>query len=117
MVKSLPANVGDKRCAFDPRVGKISWRREWQPTSVFLPGETCRQRDLVGYSPWGYKEQYMTEVSLHAHMHGAEHPGQSWDCVDVVGGRVSTQATSSLGVPGSSLHKVITPMAQHVRCP
>ena len=34
-------------------VGKISWRRKWQPTPVFLPGEFLGQRSLVGYSPWG----------------------------------------------------------------
>ena len=33
-VKSLPA--GDRRCGFDPWVGKIPWRRKWQPTPVFL---------------------------------------------------------------------------------
>ena len=32
-----------------PWVGKISWRRAWQPTPVFLPGESHRQRSLVGY--------------------------------------------------------------------
>ena len=45
-----------KRPWFDPWVGKISWRREWQPTPVFLPGESHGQRSLVGYSPWGSKE-------------------------------------------------------------
>ena len=34
----------------------ISWRRDWLPTPVFLPGEFHRQRSLVGYSPWGHKE-------------------------------------------------------------
>ena len=40
-----------KRCGFDPWVGKIPWRRVWQPTPVFLPGESHGQRSLVGYSP------------------------------------------------------------------
>ena len=31
-----------------------NWRRKWQPTPVFLPGESHGQRILVGYSPWGY---------------------------------------------------------------
>ena len=48
---------------FDPWVGKIPWRREWQPTLVFLPGEFHGQRSLVGYSPWGRKESDMTEVT------------------------------------------------------
>ena len=42
-------------------VGKIPWRRKWQPNSVFLPGEFHGQRSLVGYSPWGCKESDMTE--------------------------------------------------------
>ncbi len=40
---------------------KIHWRRKWQPTPVFLPGESHGQRSLVGYSPWGHKELDMTE--------------------------------------------------------
>ena len=39
----------------------LSWRRAWQPTSVFLLGESHGQRSLVGYSPWGRKESGMTE--------------------------------------------------------
>ena len=46
---------------FDPWVGKIPWRRAWQPTPVFLPGESHGQRNLAGYSPWGHKELDMTE--------------------------------------------------------
>ena len=41
---------------FDPWVRKILWRRKWQPTPVFLPGESHGQRSLVAYSPWGRKE-------------------------------------------------------------
>ena len=50
-----------KRCGFDPWVGKIPWRREWLPTSVFLPGEFHGQRSLVDYGPWSHKEWDMTE--------------------------------------------------------
>jgi len=46
---------------FDPWVGKIPWRRKWQPTPVFLPWKSHRQRSLVGYSPWGGKESDKTE--------------------------------------------------------
>jgi len=42
-------------------VGKIPWRRKWQPTPVFLPGKSHGQRSLVGYSPWGHKELDTTE--------------------------------------------------------
>ena len=40
---------------------KIPWRRKWQSTSVFLPGESHRPRSLAGYSPWGLKESDTTE--------------------------------------------------------
>ena len=45
-----------KGCWFDPWVGKIPWRRKWQPIPVPLPGKSHGQRSLVGYSPWGCKE-------------------------------------------------------------
>ena len=49
------------RPAFNPWVGKIPWRRKWQPTPVFLPGESHGQRSLADYSPWGRKESDTTE--------------------------------------------------------
>ena len=45
-----------RRYRFDPWVRKISWRRKWQLTPVFLPGESHGQRSLAVYSPWGPKE-------------------------------------------------------------
>ena len=42
-------------------VGKIPWKREWQPTPVFLTIEFHGQRSLVGYSPWSRKELDTTE--------------------------------------------------------
>ena len=48
MVKNLPA----MRETWVPSLGQEDpWRREWQPTPVFLPGEIHGQRSLVGYSP------------------------------------------------------------------
>ena len=47
-------------------VGKISWKRKWQPTPGFVPGESHTWRCLVGLSPWGHKESDMTE-RLHFH--------------------------------------------------
>ena len=46
---------------FDSWVKKTPWRREWQPTPVFLPGKFHGQRSLAGYSPWSHKESDMTE--------------------------------------------------------
>ena len=49
-----------RRCKFDPWVGKILWRKKEQPPPVFLPGEACGHRSLVGYSSW-VTESDMTE--------------------------------------------------------
>ena len=54
VVKNLPANAGDATLRFNPWVGTIPWK--WQPTPVFLPGESHGQRSLVGYSPWGDRD-------------------------------------------------------------
>ena len=63
VVKNPPASAGDVRRGFNPWVGKVPWRRAWQPTPVFLPGESHGQRSLVGYSPWGRKESDMIETT------------------------------------------------------
>ena len=52
-----------KRHRFDLWVRKTLWRRKWQPTLVFLPGEPHGQRSLEGHSPWGCKESDTTEVT------------------------------------------------------
>jgi len=44
---------------------------KWQPTPVFLPGESHRQRSLVGYSPWGCKELDRTEQTT-------KNPRKTW---------------------------------------
>ena len=54
-----------KRHRFDPWVGKIPWKRKWQPTQVFSPGESHGQRSLASYSPWGHKELDTTEAPQH----------------------------------------------------
>ena len=63
-----------KRWGFDPWVGKIPCSGAQQPTPVFLPGESHRQRRLAGYSPWGHEESDTTETkhssSLHHFQHG-----------------------------------------------
>ena len=62
MIKNMLVNAGDIRDPWvDPWVGKIPWRRNWQPTPMFLAGEFHEQRSLAGYSPWGHKESDMTE--------------------------------------------------------
>ena len=51
--KESACNAGDPGSI--PGLG-IPWRRKWQPTPVFLPGEFNGQRSLAGYGPWGHKE-------------------------------------------------------------
>ena len=52
MVKSLPAM---QETQFQSLVGKILWKRKWQPTPVLLPGKPHGQRSPVGYSSWGHR--------------------------------------------------------------
>ena len=55
-----------KRCRFNPWVGKIPWRRKWQPTPVIFCVKSHRQRSLLGSSPWDCKELGTTEHSTAA---------------------------------------------------
>ena len=64
MVKHLPTTWETQ---FSPWVGKISWRRKWHPTPVFLPGKSHGWRNLVGYSPLGHKESDTTEQIHFSH--------------------------------------------------
>jgi len=66
VVKNPPADAGRwKRCMFNPWVGKIPWRRKWQPSPVSLPGESQGQRNPVGYSPRGLTELDTTVATEH----------------------------------------------------
>ena len=67
MAKSRPANAGHTRdTGFGSWVETIPWRRECEPTPVFLPGEFHEQRSLASCSPWGCEESDTTE---HTQMH------------------------------------------------
>ena len=69
-VKNPPAQAGDRRPGFSPWVRKVPWSRAWQPTPVFLPGESHGQRSLTGYSPWGHKASDTPEETYtHTHTH------------------------------------------------
>ena len=68
VVKNLPATQEPSR-GFDPWVGKIPWRRKWQPTAVFLPGKSCGQRSLAAYSAWGCKELDTAHTRAHVLLH------------------------------------------------
>ena len=60
VVESLPSNAGNT--GLIPHQG-IRWRRKWQPTPVFLPGESQGQGSLVGCCLWGRTELDMTEAT------------------------------------------------------
>ena len=75
-----------RRCRFNPWVGTIPWRKTWQPTPVFLPGESHVQRSLASYSPWGCKDSdrakhftyfycWATGEALSTHTHTEGSPG------------------------------------------
>ena len=70
-LKNLPTmqETQWKRPSFDSWIRKIPWRREWQPTPVFLPGKSNGQRSLVAYSPWGCKESDRAEGLTLSHFH------------------------------------------------
>ena len=67
MAKNLPA-------VQETPVQSLSRRREWQPSPVFLPGESHGQRNLAGYSPGGHKESDTTEQLIHT-LRGDEYRG------------------------------------------
>ena len=52
-----------KQFGFDPWVGKIPWRRAWQPTPVLLPGESHGWKSLAVYSPQSRKELDVAEAT------------------------------------------------------
>ena len=79
VVKNPPAITRDTGRGFHPWVGKIPWRRKWQPTPVFLPGESHGQRSLAGYRRWGHKE---TRLSTHTHSYFIELlEWLKWECI------------------------------------
>ena len=62
-ILGFPGSSEGKDSAYN--AGALGWedscRMKWQPTPVFLPGESHGQRSLVGYRPWGHKESDTTE--------------------------------------------------------
>ena len=75
-----------KRRRFSPWVWKVPWRRAWQPTPVFLPGKSRRQRNLMGYSQWVHRELDTTKATQNTHMfqyyiqHPKEYRGKT-ECI------------------------------------
>ena len=87
-------NMGDQ--GLIPGSGRLPWRREWQPTPVFLPGESHGQRTLADYSPRGHQESNMTERSVHTWSFSAWCPSP-WG----FGHGLLVQCLCSPGIPSS----------------
>ena len=67
MVKNPPSSAEDIRdMGSISGLGRSPWRRAWQPTPVFLPGESHGERSLAVYSLWNRKMSNMTEAMWHA---------------------------------------------------
>ena len=86
-----------KRCRSDPWVGKIPWRRKWQHTPVFMPGEFHGQRSPAGYSPWGCKEVDRTEYT---YTQNSVRNGLPW-WLRKVGKNLPANAENMSLIPGS----------------
>ena len=74
MVKNLPT-IG--RSGLDPCVGKISWRRAWQPTPVFHSGESPWTKVTGGLRSMGSQRVDITEQLSTAHRQGQIQDAQS----------------------------------------
>ena len=71
--KEFACNAGDRRHGFSPWVGKIPWRRKWQPTPVYLPGESLWTEKPGELRPQGCKESDMTEQLSNYALQGISH--------------------------------------------
>ena len=100
-----------KRRGFQSWVEKIPWRRQWQPSPVFLPGESHAQRSLAGYSSWGCKETLLSSRAHTAVMEdGRCHPWSALHSLGAVaelshschGGQALSSMVSSALFRGSS---------------
>ena len=78
-----------RRPGFNPWLGKSPWRREQQPTPVFLPGESHGQRSLAGYSPWGHKELDTAEQLTCTHTHTHTHTHKELETLSLQGTTVA----------------------------
>ena len=96
-VKTLPARHITQ---FDPLVGKMSWRREWLSTPVFLPREFHGQRSLTGYRAWNCKKSDMAEQLTLSLFH-TDDSFKSHACVKVYG------ITDSKGMSLSKLQELV----------
>ena len=93
-----------RRCRFAPLVGKIPWRRIWQPTPV-LPGESQGQRSLADYGPWSCKEWIWLSTQVYREEN-------NFSCFYPPLGpkrRPQNYKHKDINVKGLSVHKAILP--------
>ena len=87
-------------------VGKIPWRRKWQPTPVSLPGKSRGQRSLVGYSPWDHR---VGHDWAHTHINIFNIISQALRSATVLGSAANSCSTlydpRDCSSPGSSVHE------------
>ena len=69
-----------RRHRFDPWVGKIPWRRRWQLTAEFLPGNSHGQGHLAGYSPWDHRVRREPARRVAAAAHDRRILQTMWKC-------------------------------------
>ena len=70
IIVRVNSDSAHRRYGFNAWVGRILWRKKWQPTPVFWSGQSHGQRSLEGYSPWGPKSQtQLSTNSTHTHTH------------------------------------------------
>ena len=89
------------------------WRREWQPSPVFLPGESHGWRGLVGCSLWGRKESDMTKQLTHTHIHTHTHTHTNQFPIDSNG----KPSHKLLGTPWSWTHPTWCMSVSNALCP
>ena len=98
---------------FDPWIGKVPWRKAWQHTPVFLPGEFHGQKRLTGYSPWGLKEMAANEPTSQARQRSHD-PGHQ---VAVLFSRVQyISSCLTLGL-GLNLQRYFRSSTSYFLCP
>ena len=113
VVKNLPVNARRcRRCGFDPWVGKIPWRRPWQPILVFFSGESHGQKSLVDYSSQGCKELDMTEHACiyNTISHHHSHFSYSSTCL-LINWKISPRSSDNTLMALPHLSSSSTPLA------
>ena len=105
-----------KRHGFNPWVRKIPWRRKWQPTPVFLPGESHGQRSLADYSPWDHKESDTakhTQTSTNFITYHQSSVGSVLSAVDIL---VKTVFSSSRACSNKQSQHNIIKLLMMIKC-